>query len=121
MYEKKTSFNFSRIYIAVFIAVSVAFLVGFLLRPVVASAASPSDATLTDAQELLPTFAPFTASSSDADYHTYLTYETDVLNQVNLLLSIRNLLVCIWFTIVFIWSYDRLKAIIFRLGGYKKS
>lgn len=131
MIEKKGYKNkFSLVFIFSVIAIIFSFVIGLCLRPLVVRASDlPEDATLTDAKEKLEELKDFrasleVASDSDAkvDKSPYLTNDTSPLPmQTNdYLLSIRNVLVCIWGTIIFIWAYDRLKAIIFRLSGYRK-
>lgn len=110
MREKK-AFLGRTLYIYFIVACLVAVIIGLALRPIVARAsdATPSDPVLV-------------ATDSDAvDTTPYLTHDSVPLSLMDLVLSIRNLLVCIWGTIIFIWSYDRLKAIICRLGGVKKN
>lgn len=87
-------------------------LMGFLFRPLVSRAADPAT----------PSDSVVVATDSDAvDTTPYLTYDSDPTTFMDLLLSVRNVLVCIWGTMIFFWSYDRLKAIICRLGGVKKN
>lgn len=126
MNEKENKTNIKSILILFVVACALALIMGLVFRPLVSRAAEPEDATLTDARERLKdiqTFRESVATSSDAvDKSPYLTNDVAPLPlQTNdLLLSIRNILVCMWFTIVFVWIYDRLKVIIFRLGGVKK-
>lgn len=128
MNEKENKTNYKSILILFVVACALALIMGLAFRPLVSRAAEPEDSTLTDAQERLKDIQTFresveVSSSSDAvDKSPYLTNDVAPLPlQTNdLLLSIRNILVCMWFTIVFVWIYDRLKAIIFRLGGVKK-
>lgn len=129
MNEKKVKNDTKNIIIIFLVACFVALLMGLFVRPYVVKASAPEDATLTDAQEKLKDIQQFrsdldVASGSDAvDKSPYLTNDTSPLPlQTNdLLLSIRNILVCIWFTITFFWIYNRLKAVICRLSGVKKN
>lgn len=129
MNEKKVKNDTKNIIIIFLVACFLALLMGLLCRPYVVKASAPEDATLTDAQEKLKDIQQFrseldVASGSDAvDKSSYLTNDTSPLPlQTNdLLLSIRNILVCIWFTITFFWIYNRLKAVICRLSGVKKN
>lgn len=123
MNEKKDKASFKSIIIMLLIASSMAVLLGLLCRPLVTRAAEPEDATLTDANARLEGFrdAAVVATPSDVDRSPYLTNDVHPLQTNDLLLSIRNILVCIWLTITFIWFYDRMKAIIMRLGGFRKN
>ena len=124
MYEKSKKNNTRSCIIAIIFALTVAVLMGLFFRPILRSKASATftDATLSDAMERLPSLRSGVdvASSTDVDKSPYLTNNVTILQTNDLLLSIRNILVCIWFTILIIWAYEKLKAIIFRLGGFKK-
>lgn len=130
MYEKNKDQNFFKNIVILFIvACSVALLMGLLCRSLVVHAKESEDATLTDAKQKLSEIQQFredlnvgTSTDANVDKSPYLTNNTSPLPlQTNdLLLSIRNVLVCLWFTVVFIWFYEKMKAIIFRLGGVKK-
>lgn len=122
MHEIKDKVSFKSIIILFLVACSMAVVLGLCFRPLVSRAAA-DDATLTDAREQLPGFrsAALVATSSDVDKSPYLTNDVAIMQTNDLLLSIRNILVCTWFTILLFWSYARLKAVIFRLGGFRKN
>lgn len=109
--EKKDCSSAKTVIIFLVGGIVFAALMGFLCRPLVAAAAPAPVATVSDATPTDPT----------VDISPYLTNKSDPISFMDLLLSIRNILVCIWGTIIFIWSYSRLKAIICRLGGVKKN
>lgn len=131
MYEKENKNNYKGIIFSVAFALALALILGFAFRPLVSKAASSEstteDATLTDANERLQEFRDAAnvastsdiATSTDVDRSPYLTNDVTLLQTNDLLLSIRNLLICVWFTIFLIWAYDRMKAIILRLGGFR--
>lgn len=108
--NEKNKTDSRNIFILLVVGVVLSVLMGLAVRPLVPRAASPV-ATVSDATPTDPT----------VDSSPYLTNKSDPISFIDLLLSIRNLLVCIWGTIIFIWSYSRLKAIICRLGGVKKN
>ena len=111
---KNKSYSKDLLFVVV-VGIAIALVMGLLLRPAVRAHAAP--ATSTDAS--ITPGVPL-STSTDVDRSPYLTNDSFPLQTNDYLLSIRNVLVCIWGTILFIWSYDRLKAIICRLGGTKK-
>lgn len=126
MHENKSKTDSKSIIIMFVAALFFAVFLGLLCRPLIPKAADHEDATLTDANERLQEFrdAAQVATSGDAtptdvDRSPYLTNDVSLLQTNDLLLSIRNILVCIWFTIFLLWGYDRMKAVIFRLGGFR--
>lgn len=129
MNEKKNCNNYKSICYCVAAAVALAIILGLAFRPLVSHAAAPEDSTLTDANSRLQGFRDAAAVASsdpvatdtDVDRSPYLTNDVTIMQTNDYLLSIRNILVCIWFTIIIFWSYDRMKAIILRLGGFRKN
>ena len=110
--NEKNKTDSRNIIILLVVGVVLSALIGLIVRPLVPKAAAPAPvATASDA----------TPSDPTVDSSPYLTNKSDPISFMDLLLSIRNILVCIWGTIIFIWSYSRLKAIICRLGGVKKN
>ena len=113
MYEfKSNKISVKGLCICVVIACFVSLLLGLLVRPLVCHAQEiySYNATNTDANELV-----MVATSTDVDTSGYLT--NDTMSQTDILLSIRNILVCIWGSLVIAWAYSRMKTIIFRLAG----
>lgn len=128
MNEKKNESNYKSVWHCIIIAILLSLILGLAFRPLVSRAASPDDATLTDANDRLDEFREAAqnarsgsnvATNTDVDKTPYLTNDSLVLQTDDLLLSIRNLLVCIWLTIFLLWGYDKLKAVILRLGGFR--
>lgn len=126
MHENKIKTDSKSIIIMFIAALFMAVFLGLLCRPLIPKAADYDDATLTDANERLQEFreAAHVATSGDAtptdvDRSPYLTNDVSLLQTNDLLLSIRNILVCIWFTLFLLWGYDRMKAVILRLGGFR--
>lgn len=110
--NEKNKTDSRNIIILLVVGVFLSALMGLIVRPLVPKAVAPAPvATVSDA----------TPMDSTVDSSPYLTNKSDPISFMDLLLSIRNILVCIWGTIIFIWSYSRLKAIICRLGGVKKN
>lgn len=122
MHVKKDKAISKSIIVMFLFVCAVAVFLGLSIRPLVSKAAAPEDATLTDAREQLSGFqsAAQVATPSDVDRSPYLTNDVTILQTNDLLLSIRNILVCIWWTIILIWTYDRMKAIICRVSGGRK-
>lgn len=117
MNETKNKNGSKDLLFVVVVGIAVALVMGLLLRPAVKAHAAAAPATSTDAS--ISPGVPL-STSTDVDRHPYMTNDSLPLQTNDYLLSIRNILVCIWGTILFIWSYDRMKAIICRLGGTKK-
>lgn len=126
MHAHKNEINYKSLLVLFLLGIAMAVCLGLFLRPIVSHAEDLQDATLTDAQERLEGFRTYAdsvqnATPTDPDKHPYLTNDVALMQTNDLLLSIRNILVCIWFTILLLWSYDRLKATIMRLGGFRKN
>lgn len=114
MYEYKNKNNYKNLCFVVATALLVCVILGLFCRKYVVHGAELDTAEITTTEEI--------ATNTDVDKTPYMTNDTAPLPlQTNdYLLSIRNVLVGIWGTIVLIWVYEKMRTIIFRLGGVKK-
>lgn len=117
MYEKK-KINIRDTIILLFVACLVALIAGLSFRPLVSKASDQEHiATSSDTPVVVST----SSDAGSVDRSPYLTNDVVLLQTNDLLLSIRNILVCIWGSMIVFWTYARMKAIICRLGGYNKN
>lgn len=109
MYEKENKINFKNLCIVFITALLLSLIFALLCR------------NITHAQELgtMEQTTEVTTEviliATDTDTHNYLTFNST--SEIGLLLSIRNILVCIWGSLIIAFVYLRMKAIILRLSG----
>lgn len=113
MYEKENKINIKNLLVVFLIAVVTSFILALFCRSIVHAEELETTEVATEVTTEVTTEIIIVAT--DTDSTPYLTFNTTT--EIGLLLSIRNILVCIWGSLVIGFAYYRFKAIIFRLSG----
>lgn len=113
MYEKENKINIKNLCIVFITALLFSLVFALLCRNI--THAQELESTEHTTEQITEQTTEVILIATDTDTHNYLTFNST--SEIGLLLSIRNLLVCIWGSLVIGFAFYRFKAIIYRLSG----
>lgn len=113
MYEKENKINFKNLCVVFITALLFSLVFALFCKNIVHAQEVENPDQSTEVTTEVTTEVILIAT--DTDTHNYLTFNST--SEIGLLLSIRNLLVCIWGSLVIGFVFYRFKAIILRLSG----